>query len=122
MPPSVAARPQETDTRGRIADGVDPAPASDGECAGHRRSTRLGGTGCKTVGSAYVGSNPTPATHLRRSKPVTLDCVTGFCAQRERLREPSAVSRGLCVGRIRASPGLPGYRLTCRLVCENASG
>ena len=32
----------------------------------------------KTVGSAYVGSNPTPATHFRRSKPVTLDCVTGF--------------------------------------------
>ena len=24
--------------------------------------TRLGATGCKTVGSAYVGSNPTPAT------------------------------------------------------------
>ena len=32
----------------------------------------------KTVGSAYVGSNPTPATHFRRSKPVTLDCVTGL--------------------------------------------
>ncbi len=60
---------------------------------------------CKTVGSAYVGSNPTPATHLRRSKPVTLDCVTGFDAQRERLYGPSAVSRGLCVGRIRAAPG-----------------
>ena len=26
---------------------------------------------CKTVGSAYVGSNPTPATRFRRSKPVT---------------------------------------------------
>jgi len=36
------------------------------------------GAVCKTVGSAYVGSNPTPATHLRRSEPVTLECVTGF--------------------------------------------
>jgi hypothetical protein len=33
---------------------------------------------CKTVGSAYVGSNPTPATLFRSSEPVTLDCVTGF--------------------------------------------
>ena len=33
---------------------------------------------CKTVGSAYVGPNRTPATHFRRSEPVTLDCVTGF--------------------------------------------
>jgi hypothetical protein len=29
------------------------------------------GAVCKTVGSAYVGSNPTPATRFRRSKPVT---------------------------------------------------
>jgi hypothetical protein len=77
---------------------------------------------CKTVGSAYVGSNPTPATHLRRSKPVTPDGVTGFCVQNERLRKPSALFRGLCVGRIRASPGLRGYRLRCRLSCGNARG
>jgi hypothetical protein len=32
----------------------------------------------KTVGSAYVGSNPTPATSFRRPEPVTQDCVTGF--------------------------------------------
>ena len=31
------------------------------------------GGGCKTVGSAYVGSNPTPATRFRSSEPVTLD-------------------------------------------------
>ena len=55
------------------------------------------GAVCKTVGSAYVGSNPTPATHLRRSKPVTRDCVTGFSVPNERLRKRSAVSRGLCV-------------------------
>jgi hypothetical protein len=36
------------------------------------------GAVCKTVGSAYVGSNPTPATRFRSSEPVTLDCVTGF--------------------------------------------
>ena len=64
------------------------------------------GAVCKTVGSAYVGSNPTPATHFRRSEPVTPDGVTGFWRERERLRGPSAVSRGLCVGRIRPSPGL----------------
>src|SRR5437016_9545509 len=71
------------------------------------------GAVCKTVGSAYVGSNPTPATHFRRSEPVTPDCVTGFCGQNERLRKPSALFRGLCVGRILASPGLCGYRLRC---------
>ncbi len=61
---------------------------------------------CKTVGSAYVGSNPTPATHFRRSKPVTLNCVTGFSRERERFSRPSAVSRGLCVGRLRQSAGI----------------
>jgi hypothetical protein len=80
------------------------------------------GAGCKTVGSAYVGSNPTPATHLRRSEPVTLNCVIGFCVQNERLRKPSALFCGLCVGRIRSSPGLCGYRLRCLLSCGNASG
>src|SRR5260370_19357385 len=58
----------------------------------HRRHPRLvtftqvrghmdvqAGAVCKTVGSAYVGSHPTPATRFRRSKPVTSDCVTGFC-------------------------------------------
>jgi hypothetical protein len=29
---------------------------------------------------------------------VMLDCVTGFSRERERLRRPLAVSRGLCVG------------------------
>ena len=80
------------------------------------------GAYCKTVGSAYVGSNPTPATHLRRSEPVTLNCVTGFCVQNERLRKPSALFRGLCVGWIRSSPGRCGYRLRCLLSCGNASG
>jgi hypothetical protein len=52
------------------------------------------GAVCKTVGSAYVGSNPTPATRFRRSKPVTLDCITGFSRERERFIRPSAVSVG----------------------------
>jgi len=67
--------------------------------------TRAEGQVCKTVGSAYVGSNPTPATHSRRSEPVTLDCVTGFSRESERFIRLSAVSLGLCVGRIRPSPG-----------------
>ena len=91
-------------------------------CAGQRLCDGCGVAVCKTVGSAYVGSNPTLATRLRRSEPVTLECVTGFSAERERLHGPSAVSRGLCVGRIRASPGFRGYRLRCRLSCENTSG
>ncbi len=33
--------------------------ASNGVCAGQRHEPRVGATGCKTVGSAYVGSNPT---------------------------------------------------------------
>jgi hypothetical protein len=56
------------------------------------------GAYCKTVGSAYVGSNPTPATSFRRSEPVALDCVTGFSRKKERLRRPLAVPRGLSVG------------------------
>ena len=78
--------------------------------------------GCKTVGTAYVGSNPTPATSFRRSEPVTLNGVTGFSAQNERLRKPSALFRGLCVGRVRPSPGLHGYRVGYRLTCGNTSG
>ena len=113
--------------------GWPGARTYSGQCRGRGRHERSfsqvrahvevqAGAVCKTVGSAYVGSNPTPATHLRRSKPVTLDCVTGFSAERERLREPSAVSRGLCVGRIRASPGLCGYRLRGHLSCGNTRG
>jgi hypothetical protein len=42
-------------------------PAMNGVCAGQRGVTRAGGTGCKTVGSAYVGSNPTPATRCENA-------------------------------------------------------
>ena len=43
---------------------------------------------CKTVGSAYVGSNPTPATQNPRSEPLTRICVSGSCAQSKRFRRP----------------------------------
>ena len=46
---------------------------------------------CKTVGSAYPGSNPGPATQKPRSEPVTRNCVTGSCAERERSVTPPAV-------------------------------
>jgi hypothetical protein len=59
------------------------------------------GAVCKTVGSAYVGSNPTPATNFRRSKPVTRDCVTGFSRERERLRRPLALGVGHAWARFR---------------------
>jgi hypothetical protein len=64
VPPalSVARRPPEPGTYGRIADGGRPKSGLNGERAGQWRSTRSGATGCKTVGLAYVGSNPAPAT------------------------------------------------------------
>ena len=74
---------------------------------------------CKTAGSAYVRSNPTPATHLRRSEPVTLECVTGFSRERERLRRPSDVPRGPCVGQIRPSADVGDERSIWRLSCGN---
>jgi hypothetical protein len=111
--PSVAARfpvrgpcefPGIPRVHGRMTDGGVPVPRlaacmcwSAGCDSGRRRAV------CKTVGSAYVGSNPTPATRFRRSEPVTLDCVTGFWRERERFIRPSAVVRGLCVGQIRLS-------------------
>ena len=66
---------------------------------------------CKTVGSAYVGSNPTPATSFRRSEPVTRDCVTGFYVQSKRFRRPLALVCGPCVGQIRESAAARGIRV-----------
>ncbi len=78
-----------------------------------------GGAVCKTVGSAYVGSNPTPATRFSRSKPVTLDCVTGSSVQRERLRRPLAFGCGPWVGQIQPSADVGHERSICLLTCEN---
>ena len=48
------------------------------------------GAPCKTVGSAYVGSNPTPATQNPRSEPLTRTCVSGSNAESKRFRRPLA--------------------------------
>jgi hypothetical protein len=80
------------------------------------------GAVCKTVGSAYVGSNPTPATHLRRSKPVTLDCVTGFSHERKRFSRPLAFGCGPCVGQIRTAAVAAQSRPGCLLSCGNGHG
>jgi len=61
-PPSVAFTAPKSRIHGRIADGGSLNRASERISAGQRGVTRTGGACCKTVGSAYVGSNPTPAT------------------------------------------------------------
>ncbi len=78
------------------------------------------GAVCKTVGSAYVGSNPTPATRFRRSEPVTRDCVTGFYVQSERFRRPLALVCGPCVGQIRRSAAAGRERGVARVSCGNS--
>src|SRR6266498_3943592 len=77
-----------------------PAARAIQQCASWRTRSDV-----KPAACAYVGSNPAPATQNPRSKPVTRNCVTGFCVQRERFIGPSAAFRGLCVGRIRPSAG-----------------
>jgi hypothetical protein len=52
--------------------------ASDDVRAGQRHKPQAGGACCKTVGSAYVGSNPTPAT----------PCEDGSLAANSRLGGP----------------------------------
>jgi hypothetical protein len=47
-------------------------------------------TVCKTVGLAYVGSNPTPATQKPRSEPLTRTCVSGSNAENKRFGRPLA--------------------------------
>jgi hypothetical protein len=65
------------------------------------------GAYCKTVGSAYVGSNPTPATRFRRSEPVTLDCATGFMHAKGAVHQ--TVGCGLWVMR-EPDPAIAGLR------------
>jgi len=57
---------------------------------------------CKTVGLAYVGSNPTPATQNPRSERLVRSCVSGSCAQEERFGRPFPVA----VGQLWARSGL----------------
>jgi hypothetical protein len=77
------------------------------------------GAVCKTVGFAYPGSNPGPATSFRSSEPVTQSCVTGFPPQSERLRRPSAFGFGPCVGQIQPSADVGHERSMWLLSCGN---
>src|SRR5215472_4724763 len=86
-----------------IVDDVSPGQRNGGE---------PGVTVCKTVGSAYPGSNPGPATHKPRSEPVTRDCVTGSCAQSKRCRRP-------LVGHVWARSGRPWQRRHRRPASRN---
>jgi hypothetical protein len=79
----VAARQAATETRDRVRACPCSKPSGPGQARTHdgqdqqRRLpsaesgqvssylTARGQAGCKTVGSAYVGSNPTPATSSR---------------------------------------------------------
>ena len=48
---------------GHMADSVGATTVISEHYAGQGGVMGRGGAVCKTVGSAYVGSNPTPATH-----------------------------------------------------------
>jgi hypothetical protein len=51
------------------------------------------GAGCKPSGQPTLVRTQYLPPNFRRSKPVTLDCVTGFSREKERLHEPSAPPR-----------------------------
>ena len=77
------------------------------------------GAYCKTVGFAYPGSNPGPATSFRSSEPVTLDCVTGFSRERERFSRPSALSCGHAWARTGCRPIVLPVAGFCFVTCRN---
>ena len=85
-PPSVAFTAPKSRIHGRIADGGSLNRASERISAGQRGVTRTGGACCKTVGSAYVGSNPTPAT----------TCENGPLAGNSRLCGPFLLCPVVC--------------------------
>ena len=57
-------------------------------------SDGLGSAHCKTVGLAYVGSNPTPATQTPRSDPMPVFPEAGPQRVRERFGRPFPVAVG----------------------------
>ena len=83
---SVAPRSPKSGAHGRIADGGSPKSALNGERAGQRRVTRVGATGCKTVGSADRWFEPNTCHHLR-NRPASWK----FSA----MRAVSSLSRGV---------------------------
>ncbi len=79
-------------------------------CAGDTTVRLMAHTVCKTVGSAYVGSNPTPATRFRRSKLVMQNCVTGILVQNERFCATDVnCATDIDVTQIGGSGSEPGY-------------
>ena len=68
-----------------------------GQVRGHFKGKGL--TVCKTVGSAYVGSNPTPATRFPRSGPVVRRCSHRHFALEQAVRQTAPVRCGPCVNR-----------------------
>ena len=106
---------------GHIADSVGAANAESAaftQVSGYM--VWIGAEHCKTVGSAYVGSNPTPATHFPRSEPVTRDRVTGFYVQSKRFRRPLALVCGPCVGQMRESAAARRERGIVPVSCGNS--
>ena len=77
----------EPGAHGRVAEGGGPEPHRGTHT---RRSAAYGSRGrtevCKTVGSAYVGSNPTPAT----------TCENGPLPGNSRLRGPFLLCPAMC--------------------------
>ena len=93
--PAQWCAPSDGTRQGRAQGAADPEnsrrkPRGWGVVA---RQRRMGGI-CKTVGSAYDGSNPSPATQKPRSEPLTRNCVSGSGAENERFRRPLLVAVG----------------------------
>jgi hypothetical protein len=76
----------ESQVHGRVADGGGPGSRLKRVCAGQGCVARFRRAVCKTVGSAYVGSNPTPAT----------TCENGPLARNSRLCGPFLLCPVVC--------------------------
>jgi len=67
---------------------------------------------CKTVGSAYVGSNPTPATHAKcQVSPGVSAGLSLVCGERSADRSPQGSGLGWGRSAARRAPGAAGLRL-----------
>ena len=98
----------ELGTHGRIADGRGPRRLGRRMCWS-AAWVSVGGTVCKTVGSAYVGSNPTPATLFSQVK-------AGATGWRHRLLRPLRAVRGPFVKVFGPAVGRIGRRAAVRIL------
>jgi len=80
------SRAQEPGVHGRIADSGSPQSRLERRKCWSAGVTRAERAGCKTVGSAYAGSNPTPAT----------TCENGPLAVNSRLGGPFPSCHAVC--------------------------